>query len=154
MAMKKTILAVTYVMLAVAACAPSKATRGNYLEADRLKDLQIGVSTKAEVEQKIGSPTTKDPFDDNTWFYIGEQTSTEAFFTPKVDSRKVVVMKFTPDGLLSEANQVDESQGKSVEVVKKSTPSPGREMNAFEQFFSNLGKFNQSGMGNQRGPGR
>jgi outer membrane protein assembly factor BamE (lipoprotein component of BamABCDE complex) len=140
--------------MAVGACAPTKDTRGNFLDDDRLKALQVGVSSKDEVQQKLGSPTTTDPFDTNTWFYIGEKTSTEAFFDPKIDARKVVVLKFDQNDLLASANQLDEKQGKMVQVVKKTTPAPGREMNAFEQFISNLGKFNQGSMGNPANPGR
>lgn len=131
---------------ALISCSPIMATRGNYLEQDRLTTLQTGVSTKAEVEKTLGTPTTTDPFDPNAWYYIGEKTSTTAFFHPKVDSRKIVVVYFDEQGLLKNAQEVDEHAGKVVDPVKKSTPAPGKEMNAFEQFLSNLGKFNQSGM--------
>jgi len=127
------------------ACSPTMATRGNYLDEDRMKTLQVGVSTKAEVEKTLGSPTTTDPFDPNAWYYIGEKTSTTAFFNPKIDSRKIVVVYFDDQGVLKNAQQVDEKAGKNVEMVKKKTPAPGKEMNAFQQFLDNLGKFNQSG---------
>ncbi len=133
--------------IAISSCAPMMATRGNYLDEDRMKKLQVGVNSKAEVEKTLGTPTTTDPFDTNTWYYIGEKTAAKAFFRPKVESRKIVVVYFDEQGLLKNAQQVDEKAGKSVETVKKSTPAPGREMNAFEQFLSNLGKFNQGGTG-------
>lgn len=136
---------------AASSCAPVMATRGNYLDEDRMKALQVGVSTKAEVEKTLGTPTTTDPFDPNAWYYIGEKTSTTAFFTPKVDSRKIVVVYFDEQGLLKNAQEVDEKAGKNVETVKKQTPAPGKEMNAFEQFISNLGKFNQGSMNSDKG---
>lgn len=139
----------------LSACTPVMATRGNYLEQDRLKTLQVGVSTKAEVEKTLGTPTTTDPFDPNAWYYIGEKTSTTAFFNPKIDSRKIVVVYFDEQGLMKNAQEVDERAGKDIETVKKQTPAPGKEMNAAEQFLSNLGKFNQSGgMSNPANPGR
>lgn len=141
--------------IAISACTPVMATRGNYVDEDRMKGLQVGVSSKAEVEKTLGTPTTTDPFDTNAWYYIGEKTSTTAFFNPKVDTRKIVVVYFDENGLLKNAQEVDEKAGKNVETVKKSTPAPGKEMNAFEQFLSNMGKFNQSGMGsNQKSQGQ
>ena len=135
------------------ACTPTLATRGNFLEDDRLSTVQQGVSTKEEVAKKLGTPTTTDPFDVNTWFYIGEKTSTTAFFDPKVDARKVIIMKFDKQGVLQTAQQVDEKSGKQIDLVDKATPSSGRDMNAFQQFLGNLGKFN-SGQGQNQAPGR
>lgn len=133
-------------LLALTACTPMMATRGNFLEDEQLKAIQIGVSTQDEVAQKLGSPTTIDPFDSKQWFYIGEKTSTKAFFSPEVQSRRIFAMQFDSNGILQSAHELDEKSGKNIEIVKKATPAPGREMNAFEQFLSNLGKFNQSGM--------
>jgi len=136
--------------LLAGACAPVKATRGNFLDDERLRTLQVGVSTKAEVQQTLGTPTTTDPFDPNIWFYVGEKTSTTAFFKPEVEARKVIVMKFNEEGFLQEASAYSEKDGKRIETVDKKTPAPGKEMNAFEQFLSNMGKFNQSGFQDNR----
>lgn len=144
---------VLFSALFVVACAPVKATRGNYVEDERLQSLQVLVSSKGEVERKLGSPTTVDPFDNNKWFYIGEKTETTSFFDPDVISRKVLALTFNEDGLLQTADYITEADAKKVEIVTKTTPAPGREMNAFEQFISNIGKFNQSGM-SQNVPGR
>lgn len=149
--------------LLISACSPTMATRGNYLEDEQLKTIQIGVSSQDEVAKKLGTPTSVDPFDKSQWFYIGEKTATEAFFDPEIQARRVIVMKFDENGLLKSADEVDEKSGKRIEIVNKSTPAPGREMNAFEQFMDNLGKFNGSGgslpgmngaPGSGRGPGQ
>jgi outer membrane protein assembly factor BamE (lipoprotein component of BamABCDE complex) len=147
----KFITAAIALTLVVGACAPTLATRGNFLDDDRLKSLQQGVSTKDEVARKLGTPTTVDPFDGNTWFYIGEKTSTTAFFKPKVDDRKIIKLTFTEDGFLSNAEQMDKAAGKDIIIVEKVTPTPGRDMNAFQQFLSNIGRFNQSGAMGQAG---
>jgi len=150
---RKMMIITTLLTGLTAACAPVQATRGNFVEDDRLKSLQLHVSTKEEVQSKIGTPTTIDPFDGNKWFYMGEKTSTTAFFDPKVESRKVLEVTFNNEGLLENVENVDEKSAKDVEMVKKKTVAPGREMNAFQQFFSNIGKFNSAGEG-KAGPGR
>lgn len=152
-----TMLGVMLVLGALSACSPTLATRGNFVEDDRLKTLQVQVSSKDEVARTLGTPTTKDPFDDNRWFYIGEKTETTAFYDPDVKERKVLLVTFNDDGFLQAADLVDESAAQQVEIVKKKTPAPGREINAFEQFVGNIGKFNQSAGASgvqQQTPGR
>lgn len=140
----------------LSACSPTLATRGNFVEDDRLKTLQVQVSSKDEVARTLGTPTTKDPFDENRWFYIGEKTETTAFYDPDVMERKVLLVTFNQDGFLQSADLVDATAAQQVEIVKKTTPAPGREINAFEQFVGNIGKFNQSGGSGvtQQTPGR
>jgi outer membrane protein assembly factor BamE (lipoprotein component of BamABCDE complex) len=143
--MTRKILPSLLICLALIGCTPMLATRGNFLEDEQLKTLQVGVSSKAEVEQKLGSPTTTDPFDNKKWFYIGEKTSARAFFKPEVQARRVMIVEFDENDFLKSANELDEKSGKQIEMVKKTTPAPGREMNAFEQFVNNIGKFNKQG---------
>ena len=150
---RKTIIAALFFALLASACAPTMATRGNFVDDERLQSIQLNVSTKDEVMAKIGTPTTIDPFDPDRWFYIGEKTATTSFFDPKIQSRKVLAMQFSKDGLLQSVDNVDEKAAKDIEMVKKKTPAPGREMSTLEQFFSNMGKFNQSA-NQQQSPGR
>lgn len=147
------VLAVTLAAV-LTGCSPTLATRGNFLEGERLQSVQQGVSTKDEVAKKLGTPTTVDPFDENTWFYIGEKTSTTAFFHPEVQARKVMIMRFNDQGILQSAEEVDEKSGKTIDVVKKTTPTPGKDVNVFQQFLGNLGRFNSGGPAQGQSPGR
>lgn len=142
------------VALLLGACAPTLNTRGNFLENDRLQDLQSGVSSQKDIETKLGTPTVRDPFDKSTWFYIGEKTETTAFFNPKVTDRRVIKVQFDDVGMLSSISEVDEKAGKDVALVGKTTRSSGQQMNAFQQFLGNLGKFNANQMNSGSAPGR
>src|SRR5215470_15566276 len=53
---------------------PQPQLRGNRVDADQLKELVPGTSTRADVTALIGSPTAKATFDDNTWLYVSEVT--------------------------------------------------------------------------------
>jgi outer membrane protein assembly factor BamE (lipoprotein component of BamABCDE complex) len=142
-------------VLALAACSPILNTRGNFLEQDRIQGFTKGTTTQEQVAQKLGSPTATDPFDKNTWFYIGEKTETTSFFNPKVTARRVVKVQFEENGVLKDIAEIDESSGKDVALVGKTTPSGGQDMNVFQQFLSNLGKFNADAMNKQQSnPGR
>ncbi len=143
-------------MTALTACAPTLNTRGNFLEPTRLQGFTNGVTSQQEITQKLGSPTATDPFNKNTWFYIGEKTETKAFFMPDVTARRVIKVEFDDTGMLKNMAEVDEKSGKDVAMVGKTTQSGGQKMNVFQQFISNLGKFNTNQMntGNGGNPGR
>jgi outer membrane protein assembly factor BamE (lipoprotein component of BamABCDE complex) len=128
------------------ACAPTVNTRGNLVQDRQLQGLESGISSKQEIEQKLGTPTVTDPFDQNNWYYIGETTETKAFFRPDVVARRVVKVSFNEDGSLSQIAEIDEKAGKDIDLVAKTTRAGGVEMNAFQQFMGNLGKFNSSQM--------
>src|SRR5579875_2577895 len=60
---------------------PKPQTRGHLVDADVLKELVPGTSTRADASALLGSPTAKASFDDNTWIYIGETTERQVAST-------------------------------------------------------------------------
>jgi outer membrane protein assembly factor BamE (lipoprotein component of BamABCDE complex) len=132
------------VVLLLAGCgwlAPPPAVRGNHPDADELKELVPGTSTKQDVSALIGSPTAHATFDDNTWLYIGERTQKRIGETPAVISQKFVVITFNDAGVLQDIKVKDKADALPVSVIARTTPSPGTEANFFQQLFGNIGKF-------------
>lgn len=115
--------------------------RGNAIDPDALKELVVGTSTRADVNSLLGSPTAKAVFDDNTWIYISEITQPRIARVQGVNSQKVVVMNFDQGGTLRDMKQLDKADGKSVDVVARTTPSPGSEASFLQQLLGNVGKF-------------
>lgn len=115
--------------------------RGNAVDPDMLKELVVGTSTRADVNSLLGSPTAKAAFDDNTWIYISEITQPRIARVQGVNSQKVVVMNFDQGGTLRGVKNLDKADGKSVEVVSRTTPSPGSEASFMQQLLGNVGKF-------------
>jgi len=73
---------------------PPPQTRGNKVEAEQLKELVPGTSTKADVTALIGSPTQKATFDESSWLYITETTRPRVGQTLGVLDQGVVVLTF------------------------------------------------------------
>lgn len=115
--------------------------RGNAVDPDALKELVVGTSTRADVNSLLGSPTARAVFDDNTWIYISEVTQPRIARVQGVNSQKVVVMNFDQGGTLRGIKQLDKGDGKPVEVVARTTPSPGSEASFLQQLLGNVGKF-------------
>ena len=129
-------------IISISACTPTVNTRGNLVDSQRLATITPGVSRKADVEAVLGTPTTKDPFDNNIWYYMGEKTSNTAFFEHEVTQRRVLSVTFDENETVKDIQDIDKSASKDIKVVDATTATAGKKMNMLQQFFSNLGKFN------------
>ena len=126
----------------VAACTPVTNTRGNLVEDVRLGEIEPGVSTVDDVLFVLGSPSTVAPFDENTWYYIGQVTERVAFYNPEIVDRRVVKLTFDESGLLADIEDLSLEEGQQVDLVDRETPTRGREITFLEQMIGNLGRFN------------
>ncbi len=124
--------------------APSQ-LRGNRVDADQLKELVPGTSTKADVTSLIGSPTARATFDDNTWLYVSEVTRSRIGRVQGVVSQQVVKLTFNDQGVLHDVKRLDKDDGVPIAMVSRTTPSPGTEASFFQQLFGNIGRFNAFG---------
>ena len=138
--------------LSLAGCSvlqPKEQIRGNKIDADQMKELTIGTSTRADVAVLLGSPTMRATFDDNTWLYISEVTRPRIGGTQAVESQNVVALTFDDRGVLSAIKTKNQDDSISVEVVARTTPSPGSEASFLQQLFGNIGRFNAGGAATQ-----
>ena len=121
--------------------APPTQVRGIHVDADQLKELVPGTSTRADVTALIGSPTAHATFDDNTWLYIGERTQPRVGQTLTVVTQQVVVVTFNDQGVLQHVDTKNNDDALPVTVIARTTPSPGTEASFFQQVFGNIGRF-------------
>ena len=137
----KTLIAL-FAIAFLAACTPMQATRGNIVEDYRMAEIVPGVSSRTNVLQSLGSPTTVAPFDDNVWYYIGQKTEKRGIFDPKVVDKKVVVVAFNEEGVVQTVDKVD-SDMIDVPRVRRKTPTSGNDITVMEQLIGNVGRFNK-----------
>ncbi len=119
--------------------------RGNKVDADSLKELIPGTSSRADAQSLLGSPTAKASFDDNTWLYISETTQPRIGRVLGVNNQNVVVLGFDQGGILRTVKTLTEDDSQPVNVVAASTPSPGSESSFLQQLLGNVGKFSAGG---------
>lgn len=127
--------------------APAPQVRGNHVDADQLKELVPGTSTQADVTSLLGSPTAHATFDDNTWLYISEHTQPRIGATLAVVKQNVVALRFNDKGVLENVETRDKANSLPVQVIARTTPSPGTEASFFQQLFGNIGRFNTGALG-------
>jgi outer membrane protein assembly factor BamE (lipoprotein component of BamABCDE complex) len=121
--------------------------RGNRVDADALKELTPGTSTRADATALLGTPTAKATFDDNQWLYIGSLTRPLIGRTQGVMSQDVVVLTFNNQGVLQTVQKLDQGDSLPVDVVARATPSPGSEASILQQLLGNVGRFSPGGLG-------
>lgn len=126
--------------LLASGCTPIVATRGNMVEPERLARLEVGKSTRDQVQNILGTPTATSTLDPNTWYYIGRRTEQVAFFAPEVVDQKILRVRFEFDGTVSEMQKIDGSEARAIDPVERQTPTAGRELGFFEQLFGTIGR--------------
>lgn len=141
--------------LLTAACTPTVNVRGNLVDNYKLAQVQAGVDTRTDVLRKIGSPTTIAPFDDSVWYYLGQTTEKRGILDDQVKEERVIVVMFTPEGIVDQVKDV-KNQRLNVPYVEDKTPTSGNEVTIMQQMLGNLGKFNKGGgpTGGVGAPGR
>ena len=123
--------------------------RGNRVDADQMKELTVGTSTRNDVAALLGSPTLHATFDDNTWLYISELTRPRIGGTQSVEEQRVVALTFDDKGVLRGIMTKNQDDSIPVTMVDRKTPSPGSEASFMQQLFGNIGRFNAGGAATQ-----
>lgn len=123
------------------ACAPTTATRGNYLHAEDIQSIQPYTTSEFDVLNRLGTPTAKAVFDDKTWYYVGLKTEKKSFFDEKVIERQVYKIQFDESGSVMSIAAV-ENDAVDVPIQSRVTPTSGNEVTFLQQVLGNVGKFN------------
>jgi len=125
----------------LSACTPVVISHGQTPDPDDLELVEVGQSTRRDVEKRLGTPSTSSVFSDKIWYYFSETTEQVAFFEPKVRERKIIAIVFAPDGRVDNIATYTEADGQTVELVSRVTPTAGNELSFFQQLFGNIGRF-------------
>ena len=123
------------------ACSPMMDTRGNLAPPEAVASIQPGVTTRAQVSQLLGSPSSVATFNDRTWYYIGYKTERIAFLEPEVTDQQVLVVRFDDSGVVKDLEKRGLETARQVSMNDRETPTAGHSLGFFEQLFGNIGRF-------------
>ena len=132
--------------LALGACAPTVAQRGNVPDPEKLEQLKPGDS-KDKVVQMIGSPSTIGTFSDKRWYYISRKTEKVAFWDPKTVDQQVVEVLFDEQDKVQEVKRLNLADAYDVDPIGRTTPTAGKSITVLDQLLGNIGRFNKGGGG-------
>lgn len=116
----------------------------------------MGVVRKGEdrrkIEQYIGTPSVRSYFAKNIVYYIGGEESRFAFFKPRLKSRKVLILTYSPADKLESFEELSLEDMKRVLYETDSTKTYGDDNSIVQQFLGNIGRFKMD-TGSQSSPG-
>lgn len=123
-----------------AACAPI-ASRHGFVALDvKPGEVKVGEDTKSTVLERLGSPSAKATFDENTWFYMTQSVERVAFYRPRVTKRDVVAVAFDEAEKVKSVNSYTLEDGKVIALNGRETPTRGRELTILEQLLGTVGR--------------
>lgn len=127
--------------LAAGACAPRIHNQGNELDPERLAKVEPGKTSRDQVVELLGSPSSNSTFGPEIWYYVSQEVHSTLFFKPEVNDRKVVAVEFDDQGIVSNVGTLGLADGRRVHPVERVTPTSGHELTVFEQVLGNFGRF-------------
>ena len=130
--------------LGLSACEQDVQVRGNLPDPVVVSQIQPGVHSRVDVASLLGSPSTISTFEDSTWYYISQKSSQFAFYRPEVLERKILVVSFDPNGIVTDTKSYDLADGREIDPVDRITPTEGREITILQQLLGNLGRYSGS----------
>jgi len=140
---------------AAAACAPVTTYSGFRPERNdvELADPQVGVDTRATVQQRFGSPSTTAVYDTTAWYYVSAVQQRIAFYSPDTTDRRIMVVRFDGD-VVSAVEKFGIERGRMVNYSNDETPTRGRELGILEQLLGNVGATPMRNEEEEQGPRR
>ena len=112
--------------LLLAACTTQIAHRGNMVDIERLTEIVPGQTDKASVSSVLGSPSSVGNFGEDVWYYIGMKTAKQSFLSSEVLEQRVIYIAYGADGRVSSIGELDQADGKRIELVNRETPTAGQ----------------------------
>jgi outer membrane protein assembly factor BamE (lipoprotein component of BamABCDE complex) len=124
----------------IAACAPVYRNHGYVPAEDELALVEVGVDTRETVGQKIGRPSTSGLLNDDGWFYVQSRYKLVGPREPKEVERQVLVVAFTPDGVVENIGRYGLEDGRVVEISRRVTETNIKGITLIQQLLGSFGR--------------
>ena len=133
--------------LALGGCSPKVENRGYISQGNFKESIKVGQTSKDDVLQKFGSPSSQSSFGPESWYYISSRKEGVGFMKPSVVEQDVVDISFDSAGIVTAVDSYDKDSAKDVDLVKRTTPTEGHSLSFIDQTLGNLGRFNKPSSG-------
>ncbi|MCE2520886.1 MAG: outer membrane protein assembly factor BamE [Alphaproteobacteria bacterium] len=139
------IAAPVLVATVLAACEPRVSRHGQVLDQEAVASIEPGVDHRSEVSRRLGTPSSRSLFGEDTWFYISQHRTTSVLSLPETESQTVVAIAFDSSGIVEEVAMLTIEDGIVIDPVSRATPTHGRDLGLLEQLLGNIGRFDAPG---------
>ena len=109
-----------------------------YEKNTNFKDLQVGKTTKNEIIQLLGSPSTTSNFDnEQSWIYISSEFKKFIFTDGSNTDQKILILSFNQNTLKNK-EILSKNDINSIQYEETITDSRGKKVAWIKHFFTNL----------------
>ena len=129
------------ILLFLSSCISHTEYSGYSLEEKKLSELEVNKSSKQQVLEILGNPSTVSSFNNNEWYYISAIKEYTSFFQPKVLEQKSFLLTFNNDDILISINSYDRTQMNKIKFSSEYTMTEGDNLGIIKQFIGNIGRF-------------
>ncbi len=123
-------------VLLLAGCVPVVNQRGYLPDPVGEASIKPGTDTETTVQARLGDPSTRATFGNDSWYYISSLERQLAFFDPKVQTRSIFAVHFDKDGKVHDLRHYSLKDGHIVAFESRITPARGRELTFLQQLFN------------------
>jgi outer membrane protein assembly factor BamE (lipoprotein component of BamABCDE complex) len=123
-------------LLLLAGCVPVVNQRGYLPDPAGEASVKPGADTEATIQARLGDPSTRATFGNDSWYYISSVERQLAFFDPKVETRSIFAIHFDKDGKVRDTGHYSLKDGHIVAFESRTTPARGRELTFLQQLFN------------------
>lgn len=115
---------------------------GYTFDEKEVESLEAGTTRKVSVEKRMGSPSAKSTYGDETWYYISTEYESIAFLKPKVKNQSVLAISFDNDETIKEIKRFSKDDIQNIKLSGDYTRTEGHDVGMLGQLLGNVGRFN------------
>ena len=109
-----------------------------YEENIDFQELQVGKTTKKEIVELLGSPSTTSNFDDEqTWIYVSSEFKKFIFLDGSNTDQKILILSFNQK-TLENKELLSKNDINNIKHEETLTDSRGKKISWIKEFFTNL----------------
>ena len=134
----------------ISACSTIEEKHGAELRPANVDKIHAD-STKDDVRDALGSPSTTSSFGNETWYYISNQTERRIFSENEMQQQSVLAISFSDFGFIDNVELYGLEDGRKFNFSDRITPTSGHDLTIMEQLLGNIGRFSGDGLPGARG---
>ena len=136
--------------IGASACNPVLRSHGYRYTTQEEPNITPAEDTEASVLARLGNPSTRGTFEENTWYYISSTRESLAYLRPATRARRIIAVSFDEAGVVSTVNEYSLEDGRVVAYADRETPTRGRELSFLEQLLGNVGRLPSEQFGGEQ----
>jgi outer membrane protein assembly factor BamE (lipoprotein component of BamABCDE complex) len=122
----------------VGGCGDRISSHGHIINENDLKQVNIGITTRADILDMLGQPSFKGAFDTQKLYYSSQVMLQPVASTKQTQKRIVYIFTLDDKNILQSIDLMNKEDGLQIAHIDDKTPTPGDTFGVLEQVFSNL----------------